>query len=202
MLMRLLHRPNAEARFWRWFQVNSGRLFRFEEAQDVVFRDLSRALSRVHKSLCFEFGPDRNGVREFIISADGNKKAFLAVQALARAAPQLKEWLIIPFRPPKSLDQYPVLRYGEHRLTIDDVWFTHETVGEKVELVLYIRGLTKALQEDLGYASFLLLDMALGEFVVETRVGAITRLPLPDDPAAAGLLPFRKVVEVVALPHH
>ena len=198
--MGLFNRTSAEERFWRWFQTHSSRLFGFEADQERVFRDLTAALEKVEKDLTFEFGPVHDGKREFIVSADGIKDRFPAVRRLVAAAPAMPQWIVIPFRPPKDLDF--VIDYGGCRLGPDDVWFLSEPDGGRVGLTLFVRGLTEDNKNTLGGAGFILLDNALGEFAVETQVGFIEWNPLPSDPEAAGLRPFRMVRDVFDLGVH
>lgn len=101
--MRLFSKPTKEQRFWSWFARNTDRLFQFEADQEAIFDDLGAALEKVHPGLTFEFGPVREGKREFIVSADGIRELFPAVRALVAAAPVLSRWAIIPFRPPKDI---------------------------------------------------------------------------------------------------
>jgi hypothetical protein len=44
-------------------------------------------------------------------------------------------------------------------------------------------------------AAFLMLDSALGEYDVETKVGSINTFPTPPDPPAQGLKPFPTLTE-------
>src|SRR5215813_3394054 len=122
--MSIIGFGNPEARFWKWFQRRSERLFGFERDQDVMFEELTKELNRVNEGLTFEFGPVERGRREFIVSADGIKSVFPAVQKLVAAAPQMAEWEIIAFRPPKSLDYR--IEIGELSIGVDDVWFRAE----------------------------------------------------------------------------
>lgn len=201
-MLRFLRKRSPEDRFWNWFILNSRRLFQFEASRELIFDELSLELKKIHESLCFEFGPIQDGRREFIISADGDKAAFPVVQKLARSAPSFSEWIVIPFRPPKNIDHYPEVVYGQVTLSVDDIWFTYESETSVTHLELYIRGHTPENDGNVGAAAFLLLDSALGEYVVETRIGAITRNALPDDPEAAGLIPFRDLPQIVNLPTH
>ena len=159
-------------------------------------------MTKVHPNLCFEFGPEVDGRREFIISADGDKKAFGAVQALAGAAPRLRKWEVIPFRPPKDLKKYPKVAYSNVELSSDDVWFSFQTEGSTIHLDLYIRGLSEENETEMGGLSFLLLDSALGEYVVETRIGGISRHPMPENADDLDLLPFPMITEVVRADVH
>jgi hypothetical protein len=196
--MAWFKRAAPEERFWQWFGENSSRLFAFEADQDRVFRDLTAALHKVHEGLTFEFGPVDDNKREFIVSADGIRERFPAVQDLVAAAPAMPQWIVVPFRPPKDIGS--VIEYDGHRVGPADVWFRAEADGDRIGLTLYVRGLTDENKRSLGGATFILLDNALGEYAVETRVGFIEWNGLPEDPEAAGLTPFpsiRKVFDVV-----
>ena len=84
--------------FWQWFEENESMLFDFERDQERTFDQLRTALKKVHPDLTFEFGPKQDGKREFVISADGLKSAFPAVESLYAAAPTLGRWSFIKFR--------------------------------------------------------------------------------------------------------
>jgi hypothetical protein len=198
--MAWFKRAAPEERFWQWFEQNSSRLFSFETDRDAVFRDLTAALHRVHEGLTFEFGPVENGKREFIVSADGIRERFPAVQALVAAAPTMSQWTVIPFRPPKGIGT--VIQYEGQRVGPEDVWFRSEADGDRIGLTLFVRGLTEETKRSLGGATFILLDSALGEYAVETRVGFIEWEPLPADPAAEGLQPFPSIREVFDIVIH
>ena len=192
--MAWFKRASSEERFWQWFEQNSSRLFAFETDRDGVFRDLTAALHKVHEGLTFEFGPVKNGKREFIVSADGIRDRFPAVQNLVAAAPAMSQWTVIPFRPPKGIGT--VIQYEGQRVGPEDVWFRAEADGDRIGLTLFVRGLTEETKQAFGGATFILLDSALGEFTVETRVGYIEWERLPDDPEAAGLQPFPAILQV------
>ncbi len=191
--------PNApssrESRFWDWFQKNSDQLFHLDIDQPGLLDELSAQLNRVYKGLTFELGPVEGGKREFIISADGIRERFPAVRRLVDAAPALPDWTIVAFRPPKDLDL--VVQVGAYRLGADDVWFASLPDRDHVGLALYLRGFTKQNEPVLAQAAFILLDSALGEYDVETRVGKIELHPLPEDPVGRGLRPFREIREAM-----
>ena len=109
---------NEEA-FWKWFVTNEPRLFAFESNQEAVFNALNKQLERVNGDLTFEFGPVRNGKREFVISAGGIKTAFPAVEALYAKAPALPRWIWVKFRPRRL----PInnVEYGGKKIRADDV---------------------------------------------------------------------------------
>ena len=183
-----------EERFWQWFVAHSDKLLHFELDQETIFDELIDQLRLVHTDLTFEFGPLENEKREFIISADGIQEGFPAVQSLASSAPLLNHWTIIPFRPPRSLDF--TLQIGDYYLSPKDIWFSHEPDGDLIGLTLYLPSRSLENEELATQATFILLDTALGEYDVETRVGFIDTVSIPANRPAEGLLPFTSIREV------
>jgi len=212
MLDRLvsLFLPKAEAhreqKFWEWFTANEARYRTLQAGapeQDALFNELTRRLYRVQKGLQFAFdtpnGEDPSAApREFVLSADGNRALFPAVQRLAAAAPPpeaLPGWKVVAFRPRmRSLDGV-ALQFGEMRVGADDLWLHLRPRGDTIDIDLYLRGLTEGTDRQIQMACLLLLDYALGEYDVETKVGALDIHPLPDDPSAAGLTPYPRLPE-------
>jgi hypothetical protein len=193
----LFRRTSREARFWEWFARNSDRLLSFEADREAVFDDLQRALAKVQPDLVFEFGPLSDGRRTFVVSADGIRQNFPAVVDLVAAAPELPAWHVLAFRQP--MDSIPRVELADGTgLRAEDVWFLDEPQGELVGLHLFVRDLTPQNASAVQRVLYLLLDAALGEYDVETRVGFIDPRPLPDDPAELGLKrldTLRSVVE-------
>jgi hypothetical protein len=106
----------------------------------------------------------------------------------------MPQWQVIPFRPPKGTGL--TLEFGGIKLGSADIWFKDEPDGTRVGLTLYIRGWQPRNNEQIAGAVLILLDAALGEFVVETRVGFIAWCPLPDQPESHGLKPFSALPSV------
>ena len=182
---------NPQEQFWAWFEQHQDDLFNFKVDQERTFDELSRALNRFHKYLTFEFGPEVNGRREFVISASGIKKAFPAVTALTAAAPKFDRWEIVAFRPRRTA--ICAVDLGGTRLAPEEVEFVLLSNGKMAGIRLFIPGFTEdnlALKQ----IAYLMLDEALGEYDVETKLGLIQlttvgdcggveRHPLPELPA-------------------
>ena len=167
----------------------------FESDQEEIFDELADQMRQVHPDLTFEFGPVIDGKREFVVSADGIRAAFPAVKNLVDAAPSLEEWIIIPFRPPKGTGF--IIKIGDYSLGAEDVWFSCEPDGDRIGLILYIKGLSAENEDAAARASFILLDSALGEYAVEEKIGFIEIIALPDDPKVFDLHPFASIREIV-----
>lgn len=177
---------NSEASFWRWFVRHESELLLEGYQHAKIFADLKARLERVNQHLTYEVGPADQRPRELVISADGRREAFFAVEKLADAAPALPNWRVIRFRPP--MDGYATMRLemGDITLRGQDMEFELRLERDRklVGVRLYIRGCTTPGQQEFGGAAMLMLDVALGEYDVECKVGSVTVFPF--DHAAEG----------------
>ena len=163
-----------EDRFWEWFTKNNERIFHFEKNQNRIFSELGKAMARVDKYLTFEFGPINDGVREFVISADGIKEAFSIVESLYSKAPNLDAWKFTKFRPRRTpMD----LQFGDLYIKPEDVQATLNKDGSKVHITVFMRGAGGTNDHLFQRAAFIILDQAIGEYDMETKVGLIQTLP-------------------------
>jgi hypothetical protein len=164
-----------ETRFWTWFTKNEDMLFDFENNQGQNISSLLCELHRIHESLTFEIGSETNGIREFIISADGNRSAFPNVIALADAAPSLRRWTVTKFRPRRT--EPCLIGIGDLQFTSEDVLASLQPEGTRIGITVYL-GDTHHFDENIvGHIGFILLDYALGEYDVETLVGTVSFFP-------------------------
>lgn len=169
---------SPEEKFWKWFQENENLIFNFETNRGYVFNELNFKLGKVNKGLTFEFGPIKeDGTREFIISADGIKKVFNAVELLYNKKPALTKWKIIKFRPRRN----PIndLTIGNITVKADEVNYRlfKDENPNKIGIMLFFKNCQAGEKHKIGQIGYLLLDEALGEYDVETRVGAIVFEP-------------------------
>jgi hypothetical protein len=163
-----------EETFWKWFQKNNDVLFDFEQDRDKVFDRLSTEMHKVDADLTFEFGPKKDGRREFVISADGIRSAFPKVETLFATAPKLPHWTFIKFRPRRPPSD---INYEGVSVKSTAVLAHLELRGKKADVTLFIPGYTLRAKPAYTAIAFLLLDQALGEYDVETRVGEVTVKP-------------------------
>ena len=162
---------SPESRFWRWFRDHDDRLFTFERDQEATLGALGAALEAVHPDLTYEIGPTQDGTRELVLSAGGLKRAFPAVVALADAAPEMRRWRITKFRPRRA--EISDLSFGTMSLRSNQVAVAAERDGDRVALGVFIDGFVKTPEHHYEQMAFLMLDEALGEYDMETKVGAV-----------------------------
>ncbi len=171
-----------EQQFWEWFEQEEDLLFNFDREQDRAFGLLSAALASISPDLAFEFGPNKSGTRDFVISAGGIKRAFPAVEALAAAAPALTRWNVVKFRPRRN----PIMQLNFGGKTVDpaNVEFSLLSNGRELGVYLFFDGYDEGEKTVWGQIGYLLLDEALGEYDVETKVGLIKFFPSDARPDA------------------
>jgi hypothetical protein len=160
-------------RFWNWFTEHESQLYNLEGDPEEMFDGLAAELQRIHPDLTFELGP-RAAPREFVISAGGLKAAFPAVIGVVDAAPRLDRWKVIAFRPRRRPPN--IVAFRGKSIDPNDVQFSLLNSGKTVGLYLFIPEFVDgdATLKQIGY---LLLDDALGEYDVESRLGLIKMLP-------------------------
>ena len=171
-------KKSSEATFWTWFEKNQNMLFHFDRDQERTFDKLNTAMSKVHPDLTFEFGPDQDGKREFVISADGLKDAFPAVESLYTSAPSLPQWTFIKFRPRRSA---MAIQMGEVKLEPTDIEVAVEADGDKAGFTVFVEGYDESQAQQYKHAAFIMLDQSIGEYDIETKVGFIDVQPFENE---------------------
>ncbi len=187
--------PAKVKAFWTWFKANAGRIHDFEKDQKAVFAELTEKLSTIEPRLAFEFGPVRDGVREFTISANGIYKFIPLVKGLVAGAGEVKGFKVQAFRQRKSPDLE--VEFKGVKLSPANVYFAHRPAGpDKIDILLHIKDLGPNDKEAIAEPTFLLLDAVLGEYDVMTRIRLINFAPLTD-PNEKGLKPLKDLPAVV-----
>ena len=163
---------SPQKQFWNWFEANEDRFWSAEIVDETMLDEIETAIRRVDSGLTFEIGPvGPTGKRDFVVSADGIKEAFPAVEALIADAPTLDRWTVVKFRPRRRPAM--TVEMGGVKLGPDEVQYKISRDGEKLGLDVCIDGFGGADDTPLKHLAYLLLDQALGEYDVETKVGFI-----------------------------
>ncbi|HVY06526.1 MAG TPA: hypothetical protein VHB46_11170 [Burkholderiales bacterium] len=166
----------GEAEFWNWFQQNEERLFAGGAGSEETITQLGAELRKVNEAVTFEFGPIfKDGKKEFVITADGNKTAFPAVEALYASAPELPRWIWVKFRPRRAV--ISDMGFGDRFVKSGDVNYLMFTDADKVGIMLFFDEYNADEEITFGQIGYLMLDEALGEYAVETQVGLIEFQP-------------------------
>ena len=194
-MLSKLFGTDPSKRFWKWFEDHANSLAAVRSSDDPKLQKINRELRKVHPNLDFEMGLGEDGHLEFVVSANGIKSLFPTVEQLVACAPSLPNWKILAYRQPK--DSVSEVLYEDFLLKIEEVWFSYKRRMDKVDLTLYIRDLSPGNKEQVIGASFILLDSALGEYLVATGIGFIDYRPLPDNPDLRGFQPLSEISTIV-----
>ena len=176
--------------FWQWFSSHEAEYFNLDTTaagpeRERRLDELAARLHEVHPELTFELGPVENGRRDLILSAGGLRTAFPAVEALAREAPALPHFKVIAFRPRRST--FNGVQMGDVLLKPEEMRVRLLATGGRIDLVVYLKGYREEEKITYSQLAFHLLDQALGERDVETRVGTLSFQALGAEPPAGSL---------------
>ena len=180
-----------EARFWQWFQKHQDEIYSIQGPEDDAFNKLAHEIQTVYPDLAFQLGAVENGQREFILSADGLKRAFPAVESLAKAAPPMPRWKVTTFRPRQP--ELTGLKINGVTIAPDDVAVSCQSSLGSMNVTLFL-GDPQLDEEIRGNMGFLFLDQTLGEYDVETYLGTIEFKPAnaPSSLPKVSLVAFQK----------
>ena len=165
--------PAAIAAFWTWFAAN-----------EVAYRDPAKLdekgigcvndeTVKVHRGLLAEFTTDPDGTHVIVLSADGIREVFPSVQATAAAAPAIPGWRVQAFRPPVTETDWSLQIDGK-QLALKDFRARWAPGSPPVNVDVWVPLPADSGEQVIAQVGFLALDAVLGEYAVETQVGAIT----------------------------
>lgn len=157
-----------------------------------LLKALKTELGRIDQALTYEFSNVENGIKEFVISADGVITSFPSVKRLAASAPPLPNWKVTAFR--QRAGTGLEFEMGGLRLSAADIWFrVQELPAGGVAVTYFVRGLTPENLRSLATAVVVLADAAVGEYDAVMKIRGASWVTLPEDPASAGLKPFEEL---------
>jgi len=160
--------------FWQWFTENEQTIYDFESNIEEVFDTIAVELVKVDENVTFEISSaDESGKRQFVVTAGGIPTSFPAVEKLVDTAPQLPRWTFIKYR--QRAANLSIVEFDG--VTIDPTHvhcvIVKDEVPSKVGILMFFEGYTEKQRDVFGNIGYLILDQALGEYTVETRVGLI-----------------------------
>lgn len=179
--------------FWDWFSSHSEELHVLDPNGSELLVTLGEKLKEIRPGLVFECGVQEGKAVELVISADGNRALFPLVLEVVKAAPRIPGWTVTAFRQPDR--SVGAIEMNGRRLDAEHLRFLAEEEGGVTHLLLLVPGLTEENFDDMARMAFILLDASLGEYRVETQVGAVDLAVMPDDPDAHGCLEFSRILD-------
>lgn len=175
LALALLSATANDVQFWDWFVKAEAHLpdacARPKQIPDAE-REIREKLQAARPGLIGEVSCDPKTKRPMLtITADGAQEHFAAVKDMTSALPKLKRWGVVGFRqrrPPPN-----------PKLASDLVFHVAGKTNGKLDIEVYIAGLTPQIKETINVAMYTTLDCLLGEYDTETKLGSIDLQPLP-----------------------
>lgn len=175
--------------FWQWFADHRSE-FNVLSKPDEPFWDLAlQQLKRVDERFWFELSSTNNGVREFVVRAEGHVEAFPTAEMLVKLAPEIEGWVFVALKPPMGFEftTHYEGRLFEPRL----MWFLPLEDSSRPQdfgMRVGIQGLESMDKMKAHNAVLVILDTALGERSAAVDIQHIEVSELPADPESLGYI--------------
>lgn len=180
--------------FWNFFVENKSYIEQFEQDPDGVCAVIGQVLSSVEPALDFEIGRHPDGYFEFILIAGGISANIEKVVAFYNAAPEMGNWVVVPFRPRQLLSP---LEFPDRVYDPADFYYQSCVVEERTCVKIHVKGYTPEAEAELGNIAFMFMDIIIGELDVMTRIGSVETEFLPDNPVGIGLKPLSALAQEI-----
>jgi len=182
---------DTQTEFWSWFASQAkGFCAAPKEEMPLIVQHISERIKLVNEGLVCEFGLKGEQLGELVISSDGIKELIPVVSSFVEAAPQIEGWTVTAFRP--RLDQYEEmeLTFSGQTISPKTIWFRPLTDEGEFDVIFYHFDFNEDDNAILINGTYILLDMAVGELDVMTKIRYMDHQLMESDPAEQGLLPF------------
>jgi len=155
--------------FWEWF----GRerlLFETmtDDNRDERLNLILEHLAPISEDLALEVSKEFHGVRDIIISADGDKSKFPIVEEIVKGAPKIPGWTVTAFRQKANEDF--VLTYESFRLSSSEMSFRPFIDGDSLDLLIYADSIKNKNQDDVVKYGLIAMDNVIGEYAATIKV--------------------------------
>ena len=168
------------AAFWRWFARHEQAFWERGAAAEDLLSEMQVLLGGYCKGLRAEFSDVDQGVRDLVLTVDGDSCLFACVEALAQAAPSFCRWKVFALRPPRGFD-FTIDAEGVH---IDPAGMRFDPLISKskpgaVGIRVFVP--TSGIDNRIRSLVMMALQVALGERVAAASLQHVEVCPMPPD---------------------
>ncbi|TDN40586.1 hypothetical protein A8B98_14290 [Hymenobacter sp. UV11] len=125
-------------------------------------------LHLVSEGLAIEVSKEFHGVRDIIISADGDKNKSLIVKEIVSEAPKIPGWTVTAFRQ-KAKDEF-LLRYRHLEFDPAKMFFHSVVSHDSLDIIVYSDSIKYKNQDEVIKYGLITMDNVLGECVATLKV--------------------------------
>jgi hypothetical protein len=181
--------PAAVAAFWTWFASNNAAIRAMPNADAPFWDTVLAQLKRVHKGLAFEMSDEDRGIRDFVLTAQSDRRLFPLIDAMIAAAPPRRGWTFTALKPAMGFDF--VTDYEGVKFDPKSMWFLPLNLKDHPAHLGLRIGIPRLRDQDhdaADFASRIILETALGERAAATDIRHIEVAALPSQPEKAGYI--------------
>ncbi|QDA61904.1 hypothetical protein [Hymenobacter jejuensis] len=190
---------NKTEAFWLWFVENRAEFEHLNEAtrneKDEKLNQLLEQLLKIDDGLAVEVSNESQGVRDLVISAEGDKEKFPVVKEIVQTAPFIPGWTVTAFRQ-RSDDDF-TLQYRSLRFTPSDMYFYPIAEGDSLDLIIYSKGLKNHNPDTVAFYGLIAMDNVLGEYDCVMKVRHYDFQDLVDEKDKSNLKPLKDLPDYV-----
>ncbi len=175
-----------EINFWKWFLENHLSYQKLENVSEkemeLLLDVLLKRLQKVNPNFYFEIEGNEDETKQLIISSEGEKEFFENIYDMVDCAPQIDGWEFIALRPPKGFDY--LVEHNGLELASEDMYFIileNEVDSSLIGLKVGIHDFDKRRYKDYYQATYMFLEICLGEQVLADDVNYLDVCELPSD---------------------
>lgn len=151
--------------FWKWFVENKAKYESLPEQGPELDERLDLIISQLRKieeGLAVEISREFQGMRDIVISAEGDRSKFSTVQAIVSKAPKIDKWTVTAFR--QRAPEGFILRIGDIEFNPSKMYFDPLVDGDSLDIIVYAENLSKHDYNEAAYYGLITLDNVLGEY--------------------------------------
>ena len=189
-------------KFWVWFKKNEKTFKEFQKNPDTVLTHILDAAMEINPGLAIELEPPVKGIINFTFSANGDPELLSVVHEIIKRAPKIKGWNFIELTQQLSLDiiKTKIIEIDKKKFDPNTLKFKSFEEGDKIELIIYGKGISSCNYNDISYKFLNLINQILGEYNCATKISQIEYMEMPKDKKLlAELKPLLELADYVEL---
>jgi hypothetical protein len=170
-MFKLFKKKDPIVELWNWFEANRTLYENMPDAElgenlDVLYQ---RVIA-ISPGLAVEMSRMNDGVRDLVISANGDVSLFPTVEATVAAAPKFERWTVTAFRP--RIPETSVLKADNLELDMKKMFFVTAGDDGELEVHIFVEDIKDNDPRQVFAMGMIIIDNLLGEYDSATKVKA------------------------------